>query len=134
MKVSAVVDSGAEDNALPPLTAEWFELEPSEASRAGRKFRGAGGDPIPAMGRRVTKGTTAEGHTKRISWEVCPVKKPLLSVTRLTEAGNIVKIMKNRAVIINRKTKQVTTLRRERKVWMLDMWLWRPAGFRRQEK
>ena len=82
----------------------------------------------------MTKGQTAEGHTKGISWEVCPVKKPLLSVPRLTEAGNVVKIGKNKAIIINRKTKQATHLRKERKVWLLDIWLWRPAGFRRQEK
>ena len=134
VKVTAVVDSGAEDNALPPDTAEWFELTPSEASKAERKFRGAAGEPIPAMGRRVTKGKTAEGHTKRISWEVCPVKKPLLSVPRLTEAGNVVKIGKNKAIIVNSKTKQVTHLRKERKVWLLDIWLWKPAGFCRQEK
>ena len=131
--MSAVVDSGAEDNALPETVGEWLPLTPSDASKAGRKFTGAGGDDIPAKGRRVTNGLTAQKATRKISWEVCPVKRPLLSVMKLTAAGNVVNMGKDSACIINQRTREVTPLRRERNVWILDMWIKKPAGFPRQE-
>ena len=52
-------------------------MEPSAASKAGKHFNGPVGEKIYAKGRRITPGVTAEGQKKRISWEVCPVKKPL---------------------------------------------------------
>ena len=51
VKISAVVDSGAEANALPEM--QWIPLKPSSASKSGKIFRGAGGDSIPARGRKV---------------------------------------------------------------------------------
>ena len=52
VKISAVVDSGAEANALPENMMQWIPLKPSSASKSGKIFRGAGGDPIPARGER----------------------------------------------------------------------------------
>ena len=46
VKISAVVDSGAEANALPENMMQWLPLKPSSASKSGKIFRGAGGDPI----------------------------------------------------------------------------------------
>ena len=48
VKISAVVDSGAEANALLENMMQWIPLKPSSASKSGKIFRGAGGDPIPA--------------------------------------------------------------------------------------
>ena len=39
--ISAVVDSGAEANALPENMMEWIPLKPSSASKSGNIFRGA---------------------------------------------------------------------------------------------
>ena len=50
VKISVVVDSGAEANALPG--------KPSSASKSGRVFRGAEGDPIPPRGERSVTGRT----------------------------------------------------------------------------
>ena len=92
MKFTAVVDSGAEDNALPLTVGEWLPLEESAASKAGKAFNGPGGERIFAKGRRLTPGLTAQGQKRRISWEVCKVSRPLLSVMRLAQAGNLVKM------------------------------------------
>lgn len=131
VRISAVVDSGAETHALPEDVATWLPLEPSESSKAGKSFRGANGDPIPAKGKRVLVGRTGEGQSKRISWEVCPVKRPLLSVAKMAQAGNIIRISENRASILNIKSGLVTPLRRERNVWMLDLWVKKDSGFPR---
>ena len=48
VKISAVVDSGTEANALPENMVQWLPLKPSSAAKSGNIFRGAGGDPIPA--------------------------------------------------------------------------------------
>ena len=125
VKISAVVDSGAEANALPENMMQSIPLKPSSASKSGKIFRNAGGDPIPARRERSVTGRTEED---RIVWEVCPVKRPLLSVAKITKAGNQVYLGEDEAFVKNNKTGQITNLHRERNVWMLDLWVKRPAG------
>ena len=73
-------------------------------------------------------GQTEEGQSLRIVWEVCPVKCPLLSVVKITKAGNQVYLGgEDKAFVKNNQTGQITNLRRERNVWMLDLWVKRPA-------
>ena len=48
VKISAVVDSGAEGNVLPENMMQWIPLKPSSASKSGKIFRGARRDAIPA--------------------------------------------------------------------------------------
>ena len=48
VKISAVVDSGAEANVLPENMMQWIPLKPSSASKSGKIFRGARRDAIPA--------------------------------------------------------------------------------------
>ena len=76
---------------------------PSSASKSGKIFRGAGGDPIPARGERSVTGRTDEGQSRRIVWEV-PVKRPLLGVAKMTKAGNQVYLGEDKPFIKNNKT------------------------------
>ena len=98
VKISAVVDSGAEANALPENTMEWIPLKTSSSSKSGKIFRGAGRDPIFARGERSMTGRTDEGQSRRIVWEVCPVKRLLLSVAKITKAGNQVYLGEDKAL------------------------------------
>ena len=98
MKISAVVDSGAEANALPENMMQWILLKPSSASKSGEIFRGAGRDPIPARGERSVTGRTDEGQSRRIVLEVCPVNRPLLSVAKITKAGNQVYLVDDKGL------------------------------------
>ena len=81
-------------------------------------------------------GLTAEGQLRRIEWEVCPVRRPLLSVARMTRTGNVLQFAADKAFIKNVQSGQITQLRKERNVWMLDLWIPREkdlaAGFARQ--
>ena len=65
VKISAVVDSGAFSNALPENMMQWIPLKPSSASKSGKIFRGAGGDPILARGERSVTGRTEEGQSRK---------------------------------------------------------------------
>ena len=136
-KVAAVVDTGAEEHALPEDIGEWLEITPSAASKAGRGFRGAGGDRIAAKGKRTMVGKTAEGHVRKIAWEVCPVKRPLLSVGKMTRTGNVAWFGEDKAFIKNLESGETTWLRKQRNAWMLDIWIKKPeenqSGFPRQE-
>ena len=124
VKISAVVVSGAEPNEFPENMMQWIPLKPSSS---GKIFRGAGRDPIPARGERSVTGRTDEGQSRRIVWEVCPVMRALLSVAKITKAGNQVYLGEDKASFKNNQTGQITNLRRERNVWMLDLWVKRPA-------
>ena len=55
------------------------------------------------------------------------MKHPLLSVAIITKAGNQVYLGEDKAFVKNKKARQITNLRRERNVWMLDLWVKRPA-------
>ena len=68
VKIFAVVDSGsAEANALPENMMQWIPLKPSLASKSGKIFRGAGGDPIPARAERSVTGRTDEDRAAGLS-------------------------------------------------------------------
>ena len=67
------------------------------------------------------------GQSRRIVWEVSPLKRPLLSVAKITKAGNQVYLGEDKAFVKNNKAGQITNLRQERNVWMLDLWVKRPA-------
>ena len=55
------------------------------------------------------------------------MKRPLLSVAKITKAGNQVYLGEDKAFVKNNKMGQITNLRRERNVRMLDLWVKRPA-------
>ena len=127
VKISAAVVDVAEANVIPENMMQWIPLKPSTASRSGKIFRGEGRDPIPARGERSVIGRTDEGQSRRTVWEVCPVKLSLLSVAKISKAGNQVYSSEDKAFVKNNKTEQITNLRRERNEWMLDLWVKRPA-------
>ena len=85
------------------------------------------GDPILARGERSVTGRTDEGQSRRMVWKVCPVKRPLLTVAKITKAGNQVYLGEDKAFVKNNKTGQIKNLRRECNVWMLALWVKRPA-------
>ena len=110
LRISAVVDSGAEANALPENMLQWIPLKPSSTFKSGKIFRGAGRDPSPARGERSVTGKTDDGQSRRIVWEVCPVKRLLLSVAKSTNAGSQVYSGEDKAIVKNNKTGQIANL------------------------
>ena len=124
-KVTAVVDSGATRPVIPPEILPEMEIVETEESKAGHSFRGAGknGAPIPNMGEQNVIGFTMEGQRRAMKWTVAPVRKPLISVGKLVESGNEVVLGKNPR-IINQRNGQVTKLRKQGGVYLIDIWIW----------
>ena len=122
-KTTAVVDSGSAENAIPERALEFVPTTPSPGSRAGKVYRGAGGEPIPNKGQKVVVVKTAEGQKRRTTWQVCPVTRPLMSVAKMAKAGNSVHLAENNPHIKNTKTGEVTKLRKEGNVFVVDLWV-----------
>ena len=92
---------------------QWIPLKPSPTSKSGKIFRGE--IPSFARGERSVSGRVDEGQSRRIVWEVCPVKRLLLSVVKITKAGNQVHLGEDKTFVKNNKTVQITHLRRRAK-------------------
>ncbi len=120
--VEAVVDSGAVHSVAPP-GAFPGPVRPSLWSRAGRGYRAANGTSIKNMGEIDVPFATAEGHRCRLSFQVAGVEQPLLSVSHLTSAGNMVQLRDTDGTIVNTKTGRSIALERRGGIYIMKMWV-----------
>jgi hypothetical protein len=121
-KVSAIIDSGAVEHVLPPSFLPRVRMTESPGSKAGKRYLSATGEAIPNLGQKVLYGKTREGQPRNITFQIAPVRKPLISVAKMGDAGNDVNLT-DKPHIRNRVTGQVTALRREGKTFILDLWV-----------
>jgi hypothetical protein len=128
MKVTTIIDSGAVEHVLPEAWVPAIHMEASPGSRAGKRYLSATGQEIPNMGQKKLTVKTKEGQMRGIVFQVAPVRKPLVSVAKMCEAGNDVVLSGKSPHIVNHKTKQVTALRREGKTFVLDLWVRLPQA------
>ncbi len=119
--VTVVVDSGAGENVMPRAMFPSIPVQSTARSRAGRGFRGLGGEGIANYGQQVMTVKTQEGQVRRTTWQVADVKRPLMSAARMAQAGNELFLMKKGAYIWHEKTKETTRLRRRGNVYCLDL-------------
>ena len=122
--VTAVVDSGAARPVIPPDILPEIKINETAESRSGHSFRGAhkNGAPIENLGEQTVLGVTAEGQRRRMKWTVANVRKPLISVGKLADAGNEV-IFGRWPRVVNTRTGQVTRLKRHGGVYTIDLWI-----------
>jgi hypothetical protein len=126
-KVSAIIDSGAVEHVLPPNCLPRVKMTESPGSRAGKRYLSATGEAIPNLGQKILYGKTREGQPRNITFQIAPVRKPLISVAKMSDAGNDVNLTE-KPHIRNRLTGQVTALRREGKTFILDLWVRHPTS------
>ena len=126
-KVSAIIDSGAVEHVLPPNCLPRVRMTESPGSKAGKRYLSATGEAIPNLGQKTLYGKTREGQPRNITFQVAPVRKPLISVAKMGDAGNDVNLT-DKPHIRNRLTGQVTALRREGKTFILDLWVRHPTS------
>ena len=110
----------------------FIEVRPTAESKAKKRYRGAAGEPIPVLGEQIVDMVTAEGHARKARWKVCPVKRPLLSMSQIVAMGHEVHLRQNDPHIVNMKNGQKTSLRSVGNVYELDLWVWRPANAKDQ--
>ncbi len=132
--VEAAVDSGAVHSVAPPGVFPG-KTHPSPWSRQGKGYRAANGTSIKNLGQQQVPFATAEGFRCSIPFQVAEVEQPLLSVSHLTSAGNIVQFGDTDGNIVNRTTGRSIALERRGGVYIMQMWVPDVAAalpFRRQ--
>ncbi len=128
---TAVLDSGAVDNVAPIGEFKHVKIRPSARSKAGKGFVSATGQPIKNHGEQNITLMTNQGQMRRIVFQVANVRRPLVSVKRVVQAGNSVHLTGDGPYIMNIATKEKTYLRCEGGLYLLDLWVRKP-GFPRQ--
>ena len=114
LEIEFTLDTGASVHAMDQIDLPGFIIEESAGSRAGQKFQAAGGKLIDNEG-QVKLAMMAPGHDREITCmvQIAKVTRPLLSVTKMTESGNIkVVCEKEEARILDKTGKTLATFKR----------------------
>ena len=122
-KVEATLDSGAADCVcgLDDFPEEML-TEPTE-QMADVQYICADGGKIPNLGSKTVQGLTTQGEKMSVKFQVTQVNRPLIAVSKLTEAGHDVNLHKKGGTIRNHASGKVTNVRKADGVYVLDMWV-----------
>ena len=128
--LTITIDSGASENVISESYARRIPVVPSAGSREGVQYVAANGTTMPNKGEKHIPVTTVEGHKCLLNMQVTDVKKPLMSVARICDAGHEVTFSATGGAIKHMKTGQVTNFERVDNVYRLKVAL--APGFARQ--
>jgi hypothetical protein len=131
-EMTITIDSGASENVLGPSMLPTVPVVESEGSKEGVKYVTANGTVMPNRGEQHIHVKTKEGHKCMLNMQVTDVKKPLMSVARICDAGHEVTFSSSGGVIKHVKSGQVTKFDRIDNVYRLKVGL--ASGFARPGK
>ena len=86
-KIEAAVDSGAVDHVIDPDDVPGINMIETDASRAGRAWTGPSGEEIPKLGAIKLPWTIGDGQNRILNFQAGKVGRPLISASRLEDAG-----------------------------------------------
>ena len=115
------IDSGASENVISEHMAPQVKLRPSQGSREGVRYVTANGETMPNNGEKHIQVMTDEGHKCMLNMQVTDVKKPLMSVARICDAGHDVVFTSSGGTIIHRARGQATKFNRVDSVYRLEV-------------
>ena len=115
-EVEAAADSGAGEHVLADTDAPMHKIEESPGSRAGQNFVGAGGHKMRNQGQvklsmRADNGRS--GRDIRTTFQVARVTRPLMSVSKICEAGMTMKFTAKMAIVEDANGKEVCRFMRK---------------------
>jgi hypothetical protein len=118
-KVRITVDSGAADSVSPKDWFEQFKISPLSSKP---RLVTATGAQIPVHGKRTVALKTAGNRLIGLPFTVCDVKKPLVSVKKICEKGNIIQFgpSSKESFIMNVKSKEKIYLIEENGQYMME--------------
>ena len=122
------IDSGAADHVMPSGWIPWIRTKPSAGSIRGLPSVVANGAQIANDGEQAVEFMTEEGSRGRWTFQIAKVNKPLASVSKLLDAGHRVVLDEDGSYVLNKRSKQVMKVRREKGVFVLDVWLAQDKG------
>ena len=120
--IKVLVDSGAAENVIPLGLLPDFDIKEGEAKRNNVRYTTADGNELPNLGEICLPFRTKEGHKCGVTFQVCDVSRPLLSVTALTAKGNVVAFHDHGSTITGKDGKKMS-FRKESGVYILEMYV-----------
>ena len=120
--IELTVDSGAADTVTPPDTMDNIDADLTHADEEG--FKVASGEVIPNMGMKSGVIATQEwSDLKGVEFQVAPVHKTLLSVSKMVDRGHRVVFDSKWSYVEDLKTGGKTTLVRKKGLFVLQAWV-----------
>ena len=120
LEVECCLDTGSSIHAADRIDFPGFDVTESDGSRAGQKFQAAGGSLIDNEGQvnaLMTAPGSPAGTELQFCFQIAKVTRPLISVTKMTEKGELqILCRKDEALVLDIKKKQVAKF--ARKGWL----------------
>jgi hypothetical protein len=111
------IDSGASENVIPTDMVPQCPTRPSQGSRTGVQYVAANGDTMPNRGEKAVKVITEEGYKCTLDVQVTDVAKPLMSVSKICDAGRTVTFHTHGGFIEHLETKWRTKFKQIENVY-----------------
>ena len=99
-----------------------IEIEPTDKSKANQKYYGADGSPIMNYGRQLVEAFNDNGTALNVDVDVADITRPLLSIFEMISKHNRVVYDEGEPYILHKPTSEKMPLRREGKLFFLDLW------------
>ena len=123
-KIEATVDSGASNHVSPANVGKQFPIQETQASANGECFSAAEGSKMRNLGcKDICAVTDTHNKIKTRVQVVENIKRTLLSVNKLVEAGNEVLFRKNNSCIYNVQTRKTVPIHKSNGVYKMNLWV-----------
>ena len=114
--VEVAADSGAGEHVMGEEDAPTYAIEDSPGSTAGQNFIGAGGHRMANKGQvklsmRADNGK--KGRDVKTTFQVAKVTRPLMSVSKICDAGMSMKFTAAMAIVEDKAGKEVMRFKRQ---------------------
>ena len=129
VEIEIAADSGASEHVAADTDAPTYKVEESAGSRSGQHFVGAGGHRMANSGQmkldmRADNGR--KGRDVRTTFQVARATRPLMSVSKICDAGMTMRFTSAMAVIEDNKGKEVCRFLRKGGLYIASMKLKNP--------
>ena len=129
VEIEVAADSGASEHVAADTDAPTYQVEESAGSRSGQHFVGAGGHRMAnrcQMKLNMRADNGRNGRDVRTTFQVARVTRPLISVSKICDAGMSMKFTSTMAVIEDSKGKEVCRFLRKGGLYIASMKLRSP--------
>ncbi len=129
MLVYGTLDSGAAESVMPENLLEQFPIKPG---KSGERYVAANGSKMPNRGERLVTFLTDENQRRSARFQITDVNKILIAMKKVTKMGHKVILEEDGGWMVHKKTGQRTRILVKDGVYVVKMWIRKPAGFRGQ--
>ena len=122
-EIQMAVDSGATESVVGEDMLTNVKTEEGESKRKGIQYETADGTLIENMGEKKFVAVDEGGTTRKMTAQVTDVSKPLLSVSKIVQAGKRVVFAKEGSYVEDDETGERMYLKESGGMYMLKLWV-----------